>query len=180
MTLPWIQLVDGRPFEPGNPKKEDFDINVIANSLSNICSFGGNTKRYNSVAEHSVHVAIMLTPHLRIYGLLHDAHEAYTGFGDVCNPMKLEGIRAMEKNIDTYIAQAFGLERDIFYSPEVKHADLKMLHTEKLFLLEPCEREWELELPVPNMSLQLDRLRGDPRGAEDNFLNLFWKITNGK
>lgn len=178
MNLPWIQLVDGRPFEPGNPKKEDFDIEIIAKALSHICRFGGHTKRYYCVAEHSVHVSNMLPDNLKLAGLLHDAHEAYTGYGDVCNPVKTDSIRYLEKNIDIFVAQRFNLPLENFYDQKVKHADMVLLATEKRYLLEPCDRPWDFPLPQ-TLNLGLDMLDGSPAVAEENFLNCYRRISNG-
>jgi len=178
--VPWIQLADGRPFEPSNPKPEDISIEVIAKALSHICRFGGHTNRFYSVAEHSIHVANLLPDELKIYGLLHDAHEAYTGYGDICSPVKPTSLGVVERIIDLAIARAFNLEAYKFYIDEVKQADLKMLHTEKVGILQPCDRDWDLELPAPELRLRLDKLNGDPVVAETNFLNLWRNLRNGK
>lgn len=178
--LPWIQLVDGRPFEPGNPEPEDFDIKVIAKALSKICRFGGHTSRFYSVAEHSIHVASLLPKEFHMYGLLHDAHEAYTGFGDVCNPVKTASLRMLERSIDGVIAQAFDLEAGIFNSEAIKFADLTMLATEKRDLLEPSQREWEFELPDPVKHLNLANLDGSPERVEKAFLIIYNEIVEGK
>ena len=67
-----------------NPDPKHISISAIAHRLSNICRFGGETKRFYSVAEHSVFVLAQVSDTtdredlLRI-ALMHDAAEAYTG-----------------------------------------------------------------------------------------------------
>lgn len=66
------------------------DLNTIAQALSKICRWGGHCHPFYSVASHSIHVSRLLeATHGRIggvVGLLHDAHEAYTG--DCTTPRK--------------------------------------------------------------------------------------------
>lgn len=178
---PWIQLADGRAFEPYKPKVEDISIEVIAHALSKICRFNGHTKRFYSVAEHSIHVANILPDNLKIWGLLHDAHEAYTGFGDVCNPVKSTQVKYLEELIDGVIAEYFGLFVGEFYNPLIREADLRMLHTEKVFLLEPGERDWDIQMPTFITDMHGLAFRdGNPEIARVNFLETFRKLQNGQ
>jgi len=68
-----------------------FDIKEIAYSLANLCRFTGHTARFYSVLEHSLKVMWLIdddyySPLYCLHGLLHDAHEAYTG--DLSTPWK--------------------------------------------------------------------------------------------
>jgi len=176
---PWIQIANGKAFEPLNPKPEDITIEVIAAALSKICRFSGHTKRFYSVAEHSCHVMRLLRPKLQLVGLLHDAHEAYTGFGDVVSPMKTHAIHDLEGSIDVVIAQRFGFNHALFYSDEIRWADLTMLATERRDLLLPSERDWEVELPKP-ADFRLDEGEFNYRQVEQNFLRMFYNLTKGE
>lgn len=77
-------------------------ITDIAHSLANLCRFNGSTKRFYSVAEHSVLVYDRMceefgpdygppSPAWRLYALFHDAHESY--LGDVIRPIKHKLLR---------------------------------------------------------------------------------------
>jgi hypothetical protein len=85
----WMQHANGRGIDLLNPRVEDVDWNNIATSLSLLCRYTGHMKSlddFYSVAQHSVLVADLLHPSVAIYGLLHDAHEAF--FGDDATPKK--------------------------------------------------------------------------------------------
>ena len=59
-------------------KIDDINIYDIAHALSQICRFTGHTKKFYSVAEHSVRVSYLaLGQANKRYGLMHDAAEAY-------------------------------------------------------------------------------------------------------
>lgn len=71
-----------------NPGDYKYDINEIALLLSKVIRFNGFG---TDVATHSLYVAEVLleqtgNPHIALLGLLHDAHEAYTG--DITTPIK--------------------------------------------------------------------------------------------
>lgn len=71
-----------------NPGDYKFDISEIAQLLSKVIRFNGFG---TDVVTHSFYVAEVLldltgNPHIALLGLLHDAHEAYTG--DISSPVK--------------------------------------------------------------------------------------------
>lgn len=179
MNTPWIQLANGKPFEPFNCKPEDITIEVIAASLSKICRFNGHTKRFYSVAEHSYYVMTLVPQHLALPALLHDAHEAYTGFGDVVSPMKSYEVKKLERDIDTVIAAAFGFDPQLFYEPEMSNADLRMLATEKRDIMLPSEREWSNFLPEP-AGFKINPVEFTCSQIEQNFLRIFFDLASMK
>jgi 5'-deoxynucleotidase YfbR-like HD superfamily hydrolase len=61
-------------------------VDDIVHSLSLINRFNGAAKFPYSVAQHSLYVAGLLPPELKLHGLLHDAPEAYVG--DMVSPLK--------------------------------------------------------------------------------------------
>ena len=87
---------------------------------------------------------------MKLPALLHDAHEVYTGFGDVCSPVKhfAPKLEEFEHKIDIVIADKFVFDPELFYHKEIKHADLVMCATEKRFLMGPAPSSWG-NMPVP-------------------------------
>ena len=69
------------------PNPDDIRIEDIAHALSNQCRFAGHAREFYSVAEHSVHVSQLCLPEHALWGLLHDASEAY--LVDLPRPLKL-------------------------------------------------------------------------------------------
>ncbi len=112
----YISTLTGR-FWPFDPRPEDVDINHIAHSLAMSCRYTGACRRFYSTAEHSVHIAQWLTargfhPIVALAGLLHDAPETLSGFGDTARPSKVKApiIKETEERIwDLAVAPAFGL-----------------------------------------------------------------------
>ena len=87
----------GRMVDLLNVKPEDIDLADIAWALAHTCRFMGHPRRHYSVAEHSINVARLLPEPIKIYGLLHDAHEAY--IGDISTPTK----RALALGLDVLL-----------------------------------------------------------------------------
>lgn len=81
-----IIVHSGRLVNVLNPEPADIDINDIAHSLSMQCRFTGHTREFYSVAQHSVLVANNSPSAYALYGLLHDASEAY--LSDIARPVK--------------------------------------------------------------------------------------------
>lgn len=138
----WIQTYSGKKFFPANPKTEDIHIEDIAHALSMMCRFTGHCREFYSVAQHSVLVSMQCTDANQLYGLLHDASEAY--ITDVARPVKrmkeLEGYRMVEKNLQTVICKRFGLPEE--EPEEVKIADTRLLVTEARDLMSPLHPDW--------------------------------------
>ncbi len=147
---PWLQTLDNRKFDLLNPDSRDVSLEVIATVLSRIPRFGGHTKEFYSVAQHSVLVANLVSYEMAPYGLLHDAHEVYSGFGDVCSPAKqlAQGIAVVESRIQVAIAEQFGLSCKLFYTDEILDADIKALATEARDLLGRPPKPW-IDMPEP-------------------------------
>lgn len=93
--MAYILTATGNRFHYDLPVEEmvhNISIQDIATSLSKTCRYGGHSLHFYSVAEHSVLVARALEkayphyPDLAMYGLLHDASEAY--IRDLPGPFK--------------------------------------------------------------------------------------------
>lgn len=121
-------------------KPEDICIEDIAHALSNICRYTGHCKQFYSVAEHSIKCCDKGSNWLcQIWGLLHDAAEAY--ISDISSPLKgrlhiIDGrlgfvhqrIGEYEKSIIEVIATKFNLFLPI--PEEVHNADRELLYEE--------------------------------------------------
>jgi hypothetical protein len=132
-----FQTVSGIEFFPFAPRVMDIHIDDIAHALSRQCRFGGHVHvEHYSVAEHSVLVSRVVPLGDAMWGLMHDAEEAY--FPDMIAPLKaaFPEYAAAGKQLMVAIAFRFGLVGD---EPEsVREADQRMLATE-LHDLTPCQ-----------------------------------------
>lgn len=150
----WIQTFSGVAFYPLDPRIEDFRIEDIAHSLSLQCRFTGHCREFYSVAEHSVRLSYIVPPYDALWGLMHDASEAY--LMDLARPIKRYSAmghlyQEIKVGLMASICKAFGLALE---EPEsVKLADRVMLVTEKRDLLGPEPQPWThfdqpLEQPI--------------------------------
>lgn len=141
-----IQLISGKPFWPLDARPDEVEIRDIAWALSMQCRFAGHVLRRYSVAEHSVMVSCVVEPEHALWGLLHDATEAY--LVDVPRPVKrsMPGYREHEDRLSRVIAERFGLPWPM---PEaVKLADNRMLMCEREHLLVEPERHWDAPIQM--------------------------------
>ena len=161
MSRHYIQTFTGKQFDFKDPNVESIDIKDIAHALSMICRFNGHCTRFYSVAEHSIRVSRLLSREHALWGLLHDAHEAYVG--NMVMPLKVylrESAAPMMTSwhhLESWCREAI---RDRFnlpgsMPPEVKEADMVMLATERRDLMVPSEVEW---YPLPEPLLLIENL----------------------
>lgn len=140
----WIQTYSGLAMYPLDPRSEEIDIWDIARALSHMCRFTGHTRKFYSVAEHSVHCSnIVETAEDARWALLHDASEAY--ISDVSRPLKqlpaFDAYREAEAALQAAIAKRFQLPA---IQPEaVTKADGIMLAIEARDLMAPMQPGWE-------------------------------------
>jgi len=130
----------GKRIDLLNPDPALIDINDIAHAIGNICRFTGHTNMFYSVAQHSVLASELVPREWAMHALLHDATEAY--ISDVASPIKphLINYAEIEHNLWQAIAERFGLDPDM--PPCIKHADLRMLATEKRDLMPHDDSLW--------------------------------------
>jgi len=86
-----VDTYTGQRFYPLDPRPGDIRLEDIAHGLANTCRYSGQCQHYYSVATHSRYVSDALAgegPLVQLYGLFHDAAEAYVG--DVPRPLKRE------------------------------------------------------------------------------------------
>lgn len=145
----WIQTFSGRAFYPLDPQPEDIVIGDIAHALSLQCRFTGHTRASYSVAQHSINVATVIelkggSPSEALWGLMHDASEAY--LVDVARPVKhtpeMSPYRAAEKRVMAAVCKRFDLP--LQEPPIVKMSDNILLAVEAHTLMAPLRRPgWE-------------------------------------
>lgn len=173
----WIQTYLGKQFWPLDPQHEDIEIVDIAHALSNLCRYGGHSNWFYSVAQHCVLVSETVPPEFALYGLLHDASEAY--LIDVPRPIKhavgMETYRRAEARLEEVIYERFGLPRlgmdGLGY---LKTADNQLLRTEQRDLMKPAPAAWE-DNRVGALEGRIIPLL--PEGAKALYLSRFHKLT---
>ena len=126
----YFQTYHGKRVHPLSPSQDEIDIADVAHSLSQQCRFLGHTDALYTVAQHSVLVSEMVPPEDALWGLLHDASEAY--LCDLPAPIKrdpqMEFYRIVEEHLLACVARKFGLAPEMPLS--VKRADKILLATE--------------------------------------------------
>lgn len=126
-----FNTASGRIVDLKNPSEDNICIDDIANALSKICRFGGNTNKFYSVAQHSVLVSKLVDPEFAKEALLHDASEAY--LGDVIKPLKVilgHAYDSLEKNFEKVIAHKFNLRQTPQIKAAIKRADMHAVELE--------------------------------------------------
>jgi len=133
---PYLQTVSGRRVNPFDPDPEQLDIEDIARALANLCRFGGHSRVFYSVAQHSVIVSELVEQRggdaEEVFAaLMHDASEAY--LGDMPHPIKHRSplgaaFKAAEGHLEEVIRGRFAIKPDV---PEIKRADRALLATER-------------------------------------------------
>jgi hypothetical protein len=150
----WIVTFTGKKFYPLDPRPEDININDIIHALSNQCRFAGHCMQFYGVAQHCVLVSLMCPPEDQLWGLIHDAGEAY--LVDVPSPLKkmpeFEGYRSAEKKLMSVICDVFDLPHD--EPPAVKVVDKRMLATEARDLTMTEGRGWITEAEPYDFHIQ--------------------------
>lgn len=171
----WMQTFTGLQVWPLDMRPEDIVIEDIAHALSMLCRYAGHCENFYSVAEHSVLVAAhMPTRELRMWGLLHDASEAY--LVDVPRPIKphLPGYKTAEQAVMRAVAERFDLLPRI-EPAEVKAADNAILLDEQRQNLKAPPAPWSVEGEPLGVRLHC----WPPHIAERKFLTAFDRILEG-
>lgn len=164
---PFIETFSGHTFSPLEPDWTDIRIEDIAHALANQGRFTGHSRFRYSVAEHSVRVSEAIEKNtelgyvVQLWGLLHDASEAY--LVDLPTPLKLtkelgEPYKAAEKRLMAAVCLRFSLP--VAEPFAVRLFDARLLATEVRDLMHGDRPYWSKikERPLP------ERIR--PWGAD--------------
>jgi hypothetical protein len=133
---PYLQTVSGRWVNPFDPDPSQLDAGDIARALANQCRFGGHSRVFYSVAQHSVIVSQLVERRGGdvedvFAALMHDATEAY--LGDMPHPLKHRSplgaaFKEAEDHLERAIRERFRIKPDV---PEIKRVDRALLATER-------------------------------------------------
>jgi uncharacterized protein len=158
--MSWIQTYSGRQFFPLAPRAKDVDIVDIARSLSFLCRFNGHCREFYSVADHSVRVSHIVDEEHALWGLLHDAAEAYVS--DLPRPVKrtIPEFSALEDSVLEVIMTIHSLELPM--PDTVRRADDILLATEARDLMAEPPQPWGLDAAPLAETIR-------PRSAEEAF-----------
>lgn len=170
----WIQTYTGRQFWPLDPRPEDVCIEDIAHSLSFQCRFSGHCLVPYTVSDHSYHVSLICNVKDALWGLMHDASEAY--LVDLPRPIKRNSILGdeyskIETKVMRVICKRFGLVQKM---PQTVHfADDFLLCWEQRDLMAPPPVPWGTPVPVlPDKRL----VPLSHKKAEEQFLKRFFEL----
>ena len=173
----WIVTHGGHKFHITDPWNSTITIEDIAAALSKLCRFNGHTRKFYSVAQHSVLVSRLTAARNSLHGLLHDAAEAYCG--DVTRPMKklIKGYKDIEANVHAAIYHAL----DIQYPTLDEHYDVNVadnvaLFTEKRDLLNAAHVVSPDQDLYPTAAQRITPL--SPAIAEKMFLATYYALKH--
>lgn len=162
-----IQLADGSMFAPLAPEPDKMSPGAISCGLANACRFGGQTRRYYSVAQHSVLVSLLAPDGIEAqkFALLHDAEEAF-GLPDLPTPMKpfFPQFVEAQNRIGRMVLRRYGVDPGLKLM--VKPFDTLALAIEKRDLKEASDGYLH-DLPSPPDWVRIQPLA--PRPAERLF-----------
>lgn len=173
----YFRTHNGLHVHPLEPKAEEISIFDIARSLSHLCRFLGHTTAFYSVAQHSVLVSKFVPPEDALWGLLHDASEAY--LADLPAPIKRDAkmitYRMAEGRLMVTICQRFGLRPEMPRSVII--ADKALLATEFRDVTTMRDLKWIIdECGVPPLAnLRIEPLM--PESAKRLFLDRWVELT---
>lgn len=139
MRGPWIRTYTKRIVNPLDLSTEDICIEDIAHHLATLNRFVGALGHPVSIAQHSICVARLMQgwmgPKFALYGLLHDASEAY--LGDVSKWLKGHAAmwfyRDAEERAQFVIEKRFGLnsfDMSVVAGGTLERADRLMVRAE--------------------------------------------------
>lgn len=177
-----IPTFTGKRFDVLEPDSRDVDIRDIAHGLSQECRYSSQSKRFYSVAEHSIFVSRAAfdlatergnpdAVEVAVWGLLHDASEAY-GLRDLPTPVvKNASWGADYKKAHNRVMSAVVARFDLLVGmpDEVREADERIVMDEWPHLVDTTLpfSLWRVATPEP-LSVALEFAR--PEVAKEQFL----------
>jgi hypothetical protein len=172
-----IGLAGGGFFDFEEPELSEFEIGDVAHALGHLCRYGGHASRFFSVAQHSVIVSRAVPREAALFGLLHDASEAF--LGDVCAPLKrlLPDYQRLEAAVSREVWGRFGLSGPL---PDcVYEADRRALAAERLVLMPQRPTLWANLTGVEPLGDFLLHEAWMPWRARLEFLHTYRDLVHG-
>jgi hypothetical protein len=185
-----VETFSGQYLDVQNPDPDKINLEDIAHALGNICRYGGHSRTFYSVAEHSVFVCERVcrqgwSKNLQLAALHHDDAEAY--LGDIPRPLKplLGGeyarlTRKMDRAIVIGLQLPFLSEE--FHHSAISNADDWSVFVEARDLLPSEGRGWtghpDKDTEIPSRIVIPDYYRGgiSPAAAADLFLERHYSL----
>lgn len=169
----------GIAFDPANPRVDQIDLLDIAHALAQQARYAGHASGRISTAEHSVLVSRLVPRPYALWGLLHDAAEAY--LNDLPRAVKrlLPDYLPLERRVMACVARRFALESTDGDLPIcVRAADDEIAHLESALLARPFDAQTLMAYPHPTGASRHLRVQGlDWEAAKQLFLDRFTEIT---
>lgn len=173
----------GGGFDLLDPDPQAIDIRAIARGLATSCRFNGQIDSgFYSVAEHSWLVSHLVPAPFALWGLLHDAPEAF--LRDLVRPVKrlpeLAGYLSVDERLTQAIASAFNLQ-PLLVPHEVRDVDDGLTLFEDALLTSG-------DTPTPAQAAQLESSpyravflrRWEWREAEARFMARFIELWESR
>lgn len=167
----WIQTYSGRKFWTIDPRPEEVHIEDIAHALGMLCRYNGHCEDFYSVAEHCVLIARTLPLEFKLWGLLHDASEAYIADINRLTKPYLANYKEIEARLMACVCKRFNLP--LQEPAEVKAADNAILWDEHQQNMKKPPEAWRLQGEPLGVQLQF----WTPKRAKIEFLLEFESIT---
>lgn len=175
----YLETYTGMDIDVVNPDPTRIIIEDIAHALSNICRYGGHSSYFYSVGQHSIIVSREIErlgygPGIQLYGLLHDASEAY--ICDIPRPTKknIIGYLEMETNMQNTIYKALDIEKpDTNITNIVTIVDYEVLQYEARRLMK--KHSWAKDNCI---KIDADIKYMPMKEVKKEFLKMYEKLKN--
>lgn len=172
-----IQTHTGKYWSVHQMGVHNYDIRDIAHALSLTCRYNGHCNFFYSVAEHCCKISDYVSKDAKLFGLLHDASEAY--LGDIPKPIKkhCEDYLKMEKRLEDFIFSSFlkGVQYTDEIVKKVKAVDKRIVNNEMLVLM-PVNSLKSARIQKALNGIEIECW--DPRRAELEFLERYKELTS--
>lgn len=181
-TDDYIETYTGKRLVILDPQPEQIDIEDIAHSLSMQCRYTGHVRKFYSVAEHSYWVSELAErskpydAHFALWGLLHDATEAY--LADIASPVKqhLSNYKEIENRLAEVIAERFRIPLTKDLEDYVKFHDIQILRREAELLMPSKGLGWKANEGNPHEIPNVPICGWYPEEAKEKFLKRFEQL----